>query len=496
MSLIQRTYTAEGIKIVERLPNTLFTLEKEAHVFEITIEDGDLLAMTTDIFARFRRQDGRTVHVVGELVPTWGIAWITLSDLCYAVPGACELYVFASNEEIATQNEGVPLMTVCIYAAKGKVEPTTTDDVISRETVPSRTVEGMINALKEEILGAQLMAAFARNIGEVESELDTVRSQYDGIDEALANAGVWAMRKNLLNKDAWWVNNGSANLVCGDAARYSKSGGAYMKSIKGYNIYTTEPTQEQTAGATYVYHREAGTDSSGNTWTEAWLVYRDADDGITTACVGLTGNAVITEQDGEVYDKAIQYNITANTAWGNMETLYYPQGAWNLYYKQGEAFKSYGYIVDEMQVGETYTVSCWARLTSGSEAWLKFGWGGIAQNSMGSPADCSGVSDIIKVTGTEWKRIGWTFIFNPTGAEYTETTETVGEGAEAYTRVKRSYNWNKRVMIGVHRKYTATLQLCGFRLSKGGLYGSDTVDTLKAELQALTARVAALENEE
>ena len=341
---------------------------------------------------------------------------------------------------------------------------------------------------------ANQMAVFARNVGEIEDQLETVQTTYNGIDEALASAGVWAMRKNLLNKDAWWVNNGSANLVCGDAARYSKSGGAYMKSITGYRTYTTEPTAEQTAGATYVYHREAGTDSSGTAYPEAWIVYRDADDGIVTSCVALTGSAIITEQDGEVYDKAIQYNITANTAWGNMETLYYPQGAWALYYKQGEAFKSYGYIVDEMEVGEVYTVSCWARLTSGSEAWLKFGWGGAGQNSLGYPSDIAGASDVIKVTGSEWHRIAWTFTFSPTGAEYTETTETVGEGSGAYTRVKRSYNWNKRVMIGVHRKYTATLQLCGFRLSKGGLYGSDTVDTLKEQIKNLTARVAALES--
>lgn len=342
---------------------------------------------------------------------------------------------------------------------------------------------------------AHLTAVFARNVGEIEDKLDTIQNQYDGIDEALSAAGVWAMRKNLLNKDAWWVNNGSANLVCGNAARHSKSGGAYMKSIKGYDYYTTEPTAEQTAGATYVYHREAFTDSNtGTSYPEAWFVYRDADDGITTSCVTLTGDAIITDQDGEVYNKALQYNITENSAWGNVETLYYPQGRHTAYYKQGEECKSYGYIVDEMEVGEVYTLSCWARLTSGSEAWLKFGWGGIGTNLMEYPTGKAGVSDTIKVSGTEWHRIGWTFTFNPSGAEYSETTETATDtSGNEYTRVVRTYNWNKRVTIGVHRKYTAVLQLCGFRLSKGGLYGSDTVDTLKEQIKTLTARVAALE---
>ncbi len=479
---IRRTFDPTlGLQDVEQLNGYVFSPESFAHTFFVEPTGGADFG-GGQAFGFFLRADGRRI-VINDMetagVDPDGCAYVKLTPECYAVPGRfllLILYAEGSSE-------------IVIYAAESTV--------LSADGAETQIAAASALTIQEQLrrimVSANNVALFARNIGEIEGQLETVQTTYNGIDEALANAGVWAMRKNLLNKDAWWVNDGSANLVCGDAARYSKSGGAYMKSIKAYDIYTTEPTAEQTAGATYVYHREAGTDSSGTAYPEAWIVYRDADDGIVTSCVALTGSAIITDQDSETYDKAIQYNITANSAWGNMETLYYPQGAWDLYYKQGDAFKSYGYIVDEMEVGEVYTVSCWARLTSGSEAWLKFGWGGIGQNQMGSPADRSGVSDIIKVTGTEWTRIGWTFTFSPTGAEYTETTETVGEGSGAYTRVKRSYNWNKRVLIGVHRKYTATLQLCGFRLSKGGLYGSDTVDTLKEQIKNLTARVAALE---
>ena len=48
-------------------------------------------------------------------------------------------------------------------------------------------------------------------------------------------------------------------------------------------------------------------------------------------------------------------------------------------------------------------------------------------------------------------------------------------------------------MIGVHRKYTATLQLAAFRLTKGGLYGNNTVDTLAAEIADLKAQIAELQ---
>jgi len=363
------------------------------------------------------------------------------------------------------------------------------DDVATGES------DGLMSAADKEKLDGipSIVGVFARNIGDIEGELATTRQENAVILQSLAEANISILNTpNLLRPDAWWLNNGSANIVCGDAARWSKSGGAYMKSITGYKMYTTEPTAEQTAGATYVYHSEAGTSADGTAYGEAWFVYRDADDGITTSCVDLTGDAIITEDNGETFNKAIQYNITANTAWGNMETLYYPQGLSTQYYKQGETPKSYNYYVDDMKVGETYTVSCWARLTSGTEAWMKFGWGGISLNSMGYPANVSGVSDVVKITSTEWKRVSWSFVFSPTGAEYSETVASYTDSSgNTYNRVTRVYNWSKRVIFGVHRKYTATLQLAGFRLTKGGLYGNNTIDTLSAEVKAARDESAA-----
>lgn len=365
-------------------------------------------------------------------------------------------------------------------------------------TIPNRVASaeavGLMSVADKTKLDSipSVVGVFARNIGDIEDELAIVREENAAVKQALDAQSVQILNTpNLLRPDAWWLNNGSANIVCGDAARWSKSDGAYMKSITSYKMYTTEPTAEQTAGSTYVYHREAGTSADGTTYSEAWFVYRDADDGITTSCVNLTGDAIITEPTGETFNKAIQYNITANSAWDNMETLYYPQGQSTAYYKQGETAKSYGYRIDEMEVGETYTVSCWARLTSGTEAWMKFGWGGTYRNSMGFPSDKSGVSDVIKITGSEWQRVHWSFVFEPSGAEYSEATEQATDtSGQTYTRVVRSYNWQKRVMIGVHRKYTATLQLAGFRLTRGGLYGNNTIDTLKAEITALRSAVA------
>ena len=471
--IINRTVPLDDLLTVETLRGYTFTKEQSGHVFDIGCTRGGRdIVLSGTCYAYFRRADNTTVHLntedVAQIDDMTGHAVVTLHQDCYNVPGRFQLSIYNATTS----------GTVCIYCAVGMVQ-----DAVSGTMLDVSGKSGYDTAV------------FARNVGAIEGELETVRAENAGIIQALAGANVMYLNTpNLLKPDAWWLNNGSANIVCGDAARWSKPGGAYMKSITSYKMYTTEPTAEQTAGATYVWHREAGTYSDGTAYGEAWFVYSDADDGITTDCVSLTGDAIITEPNGETFNKAIQYNITANTAWGNMETLYYPQGQSTAYYKQGETAKSYGYRIDEMEVGETYTVSCMARLTSGDEAWLKFGWGGTSMNSMGYPPDKSGVSDVIKVTGTDWQRVSWSFVFNPTGAEYSETTEQATDtSGQTYTRVVRSYNWQKRVMIGVHRKYTATLQLAAFRLTKGGLYGNNTIDTLAAQIKDLEARVAELQ---
>ena len=54
----------------------------------------------------------------------------------------------------------------------------------------------------------------------------------------------------------------------------------------------------------------------------------------------------------------------------------------------------------------------------------------------------------------------------------------------------RTYNWFKKVCFGVLRKYTATVQLCGFRLVEGGLFLPTKYDEIKAQVDALGDGVA------
>ena len=214
-------------------------------------------------------------------------------------------------------------------------------------------------------------------------------------------------------------------------------------------------------------------------------------DGIVHSVVDLATADQISEADGDSYTKAIQFNITANTAYGNVEWLmYYYPNSQRVYTQGATDIKNYNHI-EELTPGHHYTIGCWARVISGGEVWMKFGYGGMYNNDPINRADGqSGVSDWVVVSGSEWKRYYWEFDFNPTGAWYSETSATV----DGVTKVTRTYNWAKKVCFGVGRKNTAVVQLCGFRLVEGGMWLPTKYDEIKEMLLALTDRVTALEN--
>lgn len=228
----------------------------------------------------------------------------------------------------------------------------------------------------------------------------------------------------------------------------------------------------------------------------------DADgDSIGKIVVDLAAADQITEPDGEVYDKAIQYNVTANTAWGNADWMIfnYSYDGNRTYDANKTEPKDYGNI-PELIPGKKYTLSCWARMVTGEKAWVSFAYGGKYGNSPYSETtytDQGGIrSAPVEVTGTEWQRISWTFVFEGmTGNQYTytngtRTDEATGDTIDTITRTK---NWTKRVQFGVHRKYTGVLQLCGFRLVEGGLYLPTKYDAVMELLEELKERVGDLE---
>lgn len=449
---IRRTFNpSDGLRGVERLDGYTFSSESFAHTFVVERTDGD--TFEGYISARFLRADGVTVVIADTEranVDGQGNARITLSPECYAVPGRFLLTLLHTLDSTAE----------VIYAATGTVLDTESDtEILSSGT--ARTIEGQVN----EALGAAWSAAlFARNIGEIESNQQTIQAAYDGIGDALANAGVWALNgPNMLSQE-FWTNSGGSNFVYGDGKRWLASGRPWVKSIRRDTEYTydTEPSDKGDA-----YYVETVEEEDGQTVT-TYHVFKDEDE-IRTSVAALA--EPVTDSDGASYTHALQFAVTGVTSGHlNAEELIFNQGHDGVTREADGQTVTYPPIGQlPMTDGETYTLSCWARLTSGEQACLRFAYG---RDGYGNQYNVPDAQEYFEIEGSAWQRVTWTFVYHNTISART---------------------MYPRVGIGVCRKYTGTVQLCGFRLTKGGLYGSDTVDTLRAQLKELTARVAALE---
>ena len=200
-------------------------------------------------------------------------------------------------------------------------------------------------------------------------------------------------------------------------------------------------------------------------------------DTVTVQVVEFPDDEYIVDQDNEVYRHALAFTVSQpNTAWGNAEELIFTNGN----HGAGTVPVNETGNITEMTVGETYTMSCWARVTNGTKMLIKLGYDqGVRSTS--STERC----EWVEVEGSTWRRYWWTFTFNQTGDQFTDTT--------ADNVTTRKYNWTKTVAFGVSRKYAGTVQMCGFRLTAGKLRKNTGYDELREALDALTDRVEALE---
>ena len=341
-----------------------------------------------------------------------------------------------------------------------------------------------------------LAAALAYNLGDLEEDQYQIRQEwlaqhaaFGDMQDALEQAGLRVLnRPNLLNQN-WWTNGTGVEhpVVYGKDARISGTSYPYLSSYNSptETTQTTEPTAEQKAAATSIWAVE----ENGVT---TYHIYVDDDD-IRASVASLAAADQISETDGETYDKAIQFDITANSAYGNMEWLLYCNPYNTRVYDQGTTVvRNYGQI-EEMQPGHRYSLSCWVRVLSGDGAWMKMGYGNSFTNYPYNDTENqrSGVSDWIKIDPLNgaWQRISWTFDFNPAGDWYGETSAVV----DGVTKVTRSYNWYKKIGFGIGRKYTAQVQICGFRLVEGRTYVTDTYDDLEEDVNSGKDRLTALE---
>lgn len=339
-----------------------------------------------------------------------------------------------------------------------------------------------------------IAAILADNLGQVEEDVYEVKqeweqqhSKFSEMEAAMEQAGLRLLNGPNLLKQNWWTNNSALgkNVVYGNDSRWSGTSYPYLSSYNSPTEYTqtTAPTAAELAECCAYY-------TSTEEGVTTYHLFKDEDD-IRASVVDLATADQITELDDEVYAKAIQFDITANSTYGNAEWLMYCHPSSTRVYTQGDTkVSNYGQI-EEMQPGRKYTMSFWARVISGDGAYFKCGYGGSSGNTLytNSADGRMGVSDYMEIKGSAWKRYSWTFEFNPTGDWYTETSAVV----DGVTKITRSYNWYKKVCFGFCRKYTAVIQVCGFRLVEGNLWITDTYDDLDEGLSETKDRVTALE---
>lgn len=530
---INRTFSLSGgLLNVETLSGYTFTRESEAHTFLIDRTDG--YGYEGEITARFVRADGVTVFIDGEVAMEG--ASVTLPPECYAVPGSFLLVIF----HVVGQEAGV------IYAARGTVLASESGTVVAASGAAANIeaqIQEILSGLSSTINTANLVALFARNIGEVEGEIDTfqdsvdtLQDEFDNVMNALAAQDFRTLNgPNLLPYQPEGV---SVNVPSGDvitetitipiedataaaqALTYTVTNanitaGMVLHGIKSSNtsvVFWGMVTGTAAAGSMSV-QVAARPDAHNNTVTvtlyicacttavlpygeEARHYYSnhpyinsstnpnytgDPGEEISERVVTLTGNDIVTDDDGVSYNTAVQFTVqnAPSNGQNNYDILVFNHGTdggtgTREVNGQTETF-TYGPsgIINELTDGEKYTLSCWARITSGNAARLFMAYG---QSSSGyTPYPPDRPNAVYKdISGSGWQRVWWTFVYH---ASISSTT------------------LRKRVGVGVCRYADGVVQLCGFRLVHGGLMGDNTVDTLAIDVAEAQETVAALETD-
>lgn len=377
--------------------------------------------------------------------------------------------------------------------APGDVEDATVGDGLFRNDLAmslyARNISN-VELLADEIEGEWY--DYKENVDASVATIDEMESTLTDLEDIIESLGLTRLarlnRPNLL-KQNWWTNREDVGhlVVYGRDSRISGNTYPYLSSYNSptETTQTTEPTAAQKAAATAIY---VSTEEGVTTWH----IFIDDDD-IRATVAELAAADQITEPDGESYAKAINFDITANSSYGNCEWLMYYNPYFSRTYNQGATnVQNYGQI-EEMEPGQKYTASCWVRVLSGDGAWLRMGYGNSYSNQPYNDTENNRtkISDWIKVEpkNGEWQRIHWTFDFNPAGDWYTETSEVV----DGVTKITRSYNWYKKVCFGIGRKHTAVVQMCGFRLVAGDLLLPTKYDTAIRMIEEISERVDDLE---
>lgn len=533
MNYIERVFNSSvGLQHVEQLNGTIFTLEGFAHTFVIHHYETDpdtgaseevMFHNESLVTGRFIRGDGVNVFITGEVMS--GVLYLALPPECYGAPGQIWLNIFCTVDN----------QTTCVYACTATDTESGDDE---HAIIPDDTEQTLEEKVYEILGDAWVAGLFARNIGDIEGEIQTFHELVDGVYDALAAQDIRALNGPNLIKvqpEGVTVNVPSSAVIqqtltvpvedataAASPLTFTVTDPAITSSYVLHGMGTTDAnvvgysmvTGVASAGSmTITIAARPGAHAAAVTVTvyictvtsavlpygeisRTWAYNRpildsstnskyigDAGEEISECVVELTGTDIVTEEDGATYNRAVAFTVTNPPQQGmnNADVLVFNYGNSSYAISSGYNAANMGDIA-EMEVGQKYTISCWVRVTSGTSARLMLVWGNTAQSSYAS----RGGRKYMDVSGTQWQRISWTFTFEPSGAQWNQ-----------YTSDGVTYNqalWQKKVGVGVCRAFAGTVQLCGFRLVRGGLMGDNTVDTLQQSVDRMMASIAPVES--
>ena len=394
---------------------------------------------------------------------------------------------------------------------------------------------GVVDALDRN---SQTMAIWARNIGEMEAKMDDVdqaNEYYAEIRHTLdmSELGKRINRPNLLKQNFWtnrviptsavvqaeftipaedatqagdpftytvtdegigagyklyWASSSDWENVSGNLVTAQCSAGTAVITVAARSAHAAAATIKvqlcTSADAVVPYGSTYRIHGSGCPYItsigSASITGQDPDD-ISASVIDLTGDDIITEADGETYNKALSFMCSqANTAFGNLERLTFNYGN----HGAGAvpvALPSSGWYYGElpMVVGKRYTMSCWVRVTSGTKMTVAMGWDGI--NGINKKDQ----KKFFEIEGGTWQRISYEFKFTPEGEQfYTYDSDS---------ETRQGTNWTRTVYFGVSRQHAGIVQMCGFRLTAGRLNMNQSYDELMDLIEDLEARINDLE---
>lgn len=132
--------------------------------------------------------------------------------------------------------------------------------------------------------------------------------------------------------------------------------------------------------------------------------------GITPSIVACTDPPVVGIQNMQRY-------VVANSSAGHRNLTFYNSSTNAIKYENGEK----------------YTISCYARLTSGTKGTVE-----MRCNAFG----VTGTAAAIDITNAEWKRYSWTYTANSSSGLF-------------------------KVYVGTYGRYVSTVEICGIKVEKG-----------------------------